>query len=74
MWFEMKTILFTISTMSLFIFSYLSGMVMMADKKVCLSDLSKTYVIFKGNGKLFVIFYTISLVSTVLICYSTWKL
>jgi len=70
----MKTILFTIGTMSLFIFSYLSGMVMMADKKVYLSDLSKTYVLFKGNGKLFVIFYTISLISTILVCYSTWKL
>jgi len=70
----MKTILFSIGTMSLFIFSYLAGMVMMADKKVYLSDLSKTYVIFKGNGRLFVIFYGISLVSTVLICYSTWKL
>ena len=70
----MKTILFSIGVMSLFIFSYLAGMVMMADKKVCLSDLSKTYVIFKGNGKLFIIFYGISLMSTVLVCYSFMKL
>jgi len=70
----MKTILFTIGTMSLFIFSYLSGMVMMADKKVYLSDLSKTYAIFKGNGKLFVIFYGISLISVVIVCYSFCKI
>jgi len=29
----MKTILFSIGTLSLFIFSYLAGMVMMANKK-----------------------------------------
>ena len=70
----MKTILFSIGTLSLFIFSYLAGMVMMADKKIYLSDLLKTYVVFKGNGKLFVIFYGISLMSTVLVCYSFCKL
>jgi len=70
----MKTTLFSIGTLSLFIFSYLAGMVMMADKKIYLSDLSKTYVVFKGNGKLFVIFYGISLMSTVLVCYSFCKL
>jgi len=70
----MKTILFSIGTMALFIFSYLAGMVMMADKRVYLSDLSKTYVIFKGNGRLFVIFYGVSLVSIVLVCYSFMKL
>jgi len=70
----MKTILFSIGTLSLFIFSYLAGMVMMADKKVNLSDLPKTYVVFKGNGRLFVILYGISLVSTVLVCYSFMKL
>jgi len=70
----MKTILFSIGTLSLFIFSYLAGMVMMADKKVNLSDLSKTYVVFKGNGRLFVILYGISLMSTVLVCYSFMKL
>jgi len=46
----------------------------MADKKVNLSDLSKTYVVFKGNGRLFVILYGISLMSTVLVCYSFMKL
>jgi len=70
----MKTTLFSIGTLSLFIFSYLAGMVMMADKKIYLSDLLKTYVVFKGNGKLFVIFYGISLMSTVLVCYSFCKL
>jgi len=66
----MKNIIFPISIMSLFIFSYLSGMVIMANKKISISDLTKNYIVYKGNGKLFLIFYVLAFISVIVACLS----
>ena len=58
----MKLILFTLSIASLFIMSYLSGMVMMTDRKITFMELYKN-IPAKGNEKLFGILYGLTWVS-----------
>ena len=66
----MKNIILPFSIMGVFIFAYLSGMIIMANKKISIADLVKSYTIYKGNGKLFLIFYVLGFVSAIIACLS----